>query len=78
MVASLYPGDPGRGSDRVVSAATLEARLEQIGQQDAQVRVAFRKYEGRDMEFTHDLLRLSHTDARELALALNYLVDLAE
>lgn len=77
VVASLYPGDPGHAGDRVVSAATIEPRLEQVGQGDPRIAVGFRRYRGRESLFDLEYLRLSLTDARELARVLNHLVDLA-
>lgn len=77
VVASQYQGDPDRGQKMVVSTAAIEPRLEQIGQDDPLVLVAFRRYHGRQQQYDHELLRLSLTDARELARVLNHLVDIA-
>lgn len=79
VVASLYPGAPAIGAeDRFVRTATLEPRLHQLGQDPPTVDVGFRRFDGRDQLFDDEFLRLTITDARELAVALNYLVEIAE
>ena len=79
VVASLYPGAPAFGAeDRFVRTATLEPRLHQVGQGSPTVDVAFRRYDGGDQLFDDEFLKLTITDARELAVALNYLIELAD
>ncbi len=52
VVASLYPGTSSTGPrSRWVQAATLEPRLEQLGQGAPVVNVAFRRYEGGEQKF---------------------------
>ena len=49
MVASLYEGMWSHdGATAAVSAATFEPRLEQIGQDEAQIRIGLRAYAGRE------------------------------
>ncbi len=80
VVASLYPGAPATDTDedRFVRTATIEPRLHQIGQGPPRVDVAFRRYVGRDQLFDDEFLKLTITDARELVVALSYLIKLAE
>ena len=79
VVASLYPGAPAIGAeDRFVRTATLEPRLHQLGQGPPTVDVAFRRFDGRDQLFDDEFLKLTLTDARELVVALNYLIEAAE
>ena len=60
-------------------ASTIEPHLEQIGQRPTEIKVGLRTYDERgETDYRRNVLRLSLEDARELALALNYLVDLAE
>ena len=80
VVASLYPGQPPIGTPdcRFVQTATIEPRLEQDGQAPPVINVGMRRHDGRDQNYEDEFLRLSITDARELVLALNYLVEPAE
>ena len=78
VATSLYPGGPGYGQDGGATMATIEPRLEQLGQEAPSIRVAFREYDGRDQSYNDELLRLSLTDAEELIAVLQYLVRTAE
>ena len=79
VVASCYAGDYGHGEGAAaVHTATLEPRLEQVGQGSAIVRVALRRWRGKDQLFTDSHLRLTVADARELVVALNHLIGLAK
>ncbi|GAA1446439.1 hypothetical protein GCM10009641_69990 [Mycobacterium cookii] len=82
--ASLYGADQEKGD--VVRSATLEVAIEQDGCEDPQIEVALRHYkrERRDnglyssvMHYDPDRLRLTVEDARELALVLTHLADVA-
>lgn len=78
MLASLYEGDFEEGSERVVQAATIEARLEQTRQEALTIRVALRQWNGRKSLYDDARLCLTNEDARELVTAVTYLIDLAE
>lgn len=83
--ASLYGAEQEGG--RVVTTATLEVALEQDGADEPRFQVALRHYareKGSNglyssvMHYDHDRLRLTAEDARELALVLTYLTDVAD
>lgn len=78
VVASLYAGRPARGDgDRWAETATIEAGMEQRGQGEPVIRVCVRHYA--DGEHHYDeALRLSVTDAQELAAVLAHLVRVAD
>jgi hypothetical protein len=84
IVASLYPGAFERhpaekpGDVEYVIASTIEARLPQVGQQDPEIRVALRHQDRPVSKAFVELVRLSVTDARELAAILTHLVQLAD
>lgn len=78
VVASLYQGSIVRDGDvNYVQAATIEPHLEQVGQGAPVIRVSLRHWKGRESKYA-EILRLSLTDAQELATALTYLVETAE
>ncbi len=79
VVATLYPGDSSRGpGSRWIHTATLEPRLQQLGQGQPVVNVAFRQYEEGEQRYEDGFLRLTLADARELVTALNYLIEMAD
>jgi len=79
VVASLYQGAPPiGGDDRYIQTATIEPRLEQVGQAAPVINVAMRRHDGREQNYADEFLRLTITDARELVVALNYLIEAAE
>ena len=78
IAASLYPAEPGSQAYPTVVMATIEPRLQQVGQQPPTIRVAFRSYEGREQTYNDELLKLSIDDAEDLIAALSYLVKTAE
>lgn len=79
VVASQYPGGfVNFGKDELVVPSTVEARLEQIGQQAPTIEVALRHQDKSVREAYQRLLRLSVTDARELAAVLTHLVQVAD
>ncbi len=76
-VASLYPGEPVLGiGDRKVDTATVESDLTQLGSGDPVVSVYLRWWEDQ-LPQHQKRLALTLADARELAAALNSLVELA-
>lgn len=77
VVASLYRGQLVSGGERYVAAATIEPHLEQVGQGSPIIRAYLRHWEGREQKFG-EVLKLTLTDARELAAALTYLIETAE
>jgi len=74
-VASLYSGSNiAHGANRLnlVLTATIEPRLEQVGQAPPRINVAMRRYdENREQVYVDEFLRLTVTDARELVTARN-------
>lgn len=79
VLASQYEGDIVRGEDpRLVTPATLEARLEQVGQADPLIHVALRHGYGESHRYEGNRLILSLDDTRELVTVLTYLVETAE
>ena len=78
IVASFYKG-ASHAPDYATHTATLEPRLEQVGQNLPAIHIALRHYPvGNKQVYLHKHLSLRLDDARELALVLNYLVGLAE
>lgn len=80
VVASLYQGDNNSSKyeeDRFIQAATIEPHLEQLGQGAPIIRVALRHSEDGVSKYG-EILKLTLTDAQELAAALTYLVDTAD
>ena len=51
---------------------------EQRGQQAPIIRMAFRRYDGREQSYDDDFLRLSIDDAEDLIAALSHLVKVTE
>ena len=80
LVASQYSGTwvVGEESERLVETATLEPRLEQIGQGAPTVRVALRHGYGKQRIYEDDRLVLSIDDDRELMTLLSSLIDMAD
>ena len=79
VAASLYPGEyVAVGGTRCVHVATIEPRLEQVGQTEPVINVAMRRYEKGEQKYEDEFLRLAITDARELVTALNYLIETAD
>jgi hypothetical protein len=79
IVASQYVGDSVRGEDpRLVTPATIEPRLEQVGQGEPIVHVALRHGYGKQHTYEDDRLLLSLDDARELVTVLNHLIETAD
>lgn len=79
VVASLYQGESScdNNGDRYVTAATIEPVLSQVGQGAPQISVHLRHYEAGKFHFG-EILKLTLTDAQELATALTYLVQTAD
>jgi hypothetical protein len=76
VVASLYPGEHLRDG---AHAASIEVDMHQLGQRAPVIALSRRQYpDGHTMKWEWQLLKLSVEDARELAIALNYVADLAE
>lgn len=79
-MASLYEGQTVQeyaDTPRHVATATYECHLEQVGQGDPRIRVYLRHYKNRGHHFEIRNL-LSIDDARELAMVLNHLVEVAD
>jgi len=78
VMASLYQGESSAGEGgRVVRTATIEPALEQLGQADPIIRVHLRHFEANEHHYD-EILRLTLTDAEELARVLGWLVRTAE
>jgi hypothetical protein len=77
VAVSLYPGHFGHTPDRIIRAATLEPRLEQLGDAVPTMRLAFRRDDGDAQLLDHDYLRLTLEDAQELVTALTFLISTA-
>jgi hypothetical protein len=77
VAATLYQGAYALVDDRHVRMASIEPRLEQLGQEGPTIRVALRPWEGQDQHYD-EVLRLSLDDAPEFMAALGYLVETAE
>jgi hypothetical protein len=76
--ASLYQGVfELEDNVRHVRTASVEPRLQQIGQEQPTIRVALRRWEGRKQRFD-EVLNLSIDDAREFMTVLGRLVEIAE
>jgi hypothetical protein len=80
VMATLYQGEfaSGHGDDRFVRAATIEPRLEQLGQAAPLIRIALRRWKGREQHYDDGRLKLTVADARELVKVLDYLIETAE
>jgi hypothetical protein len=85
-VASLYSGENTYSVDEPpgTHTATIETNLEQTGGGDPRIAIALRRYRHRvgtrHWEQTYDPKRplLSLDDARELVVALNYVLEQAD
>ncbi|MCW2738857.1 hypothetical protein [Nocardioides sp.] len=85
VCASLYGADWESGE--VVRTATFEVALEQDGAEEPQIEVALRHYKREKgsnglyssvMHWDPDRLRLTAQDAREMALVLTHLANVAD
>jgi hypothetical protein len=79
IVASQYEGSEmnGIGDDPdIVCTATIEPRLQQLGQRDPRIDVYLCRGH-RDRAKFEKVLRPSLDDAQELIVALNYLIKVA-
>lgn len=78
VVASLYPGGFTKwGDTELLLATTIEAVLDQVGQQAPEIEVALRRQDRPTHKAYAKLLRLSVADARELVAVLQHLVEVA-
>jgi len=77
VVATLYEVETVSSDERYVAAATIEPHLFQLGKGAPLITVHLRHCEGGNAQFG-EILKLTLTQAQELATALNFLVNTAE
>lgn len=75
VAASHYPG---KSDGEVVEPAVILCRLTQVGQGAPQVNVLLRQYKPDGLPVVESLLKLSITDADEVAAVLQFLVKKAD